>query len=177
MADHTDNALLAAIKALDEVVAPAVDPANPLAGEQLKLVSRYLAFLRSRLQFLADRDRFELHHYLGLAQELRSCASEKTTPSSAEFAQAIELAELAGRRAQATARELRLAIKELTTTISMFVRYSTALEPVAIKRIESVVVRASKSLFDVQRAFYLAMGFEPDPHLVPDLAATLNVHA
>lgn len=177
MADAIDNGLLAAIKALEEVVAPAVDSTNPLAGEQLKLVSRYLGFLRSRLQYVADRDRFELNHYLGLARELEPYASETTIPSAGQFAQVIELGDLMRDRTGATTQELRHAINELTITVSMFVRHSTTMQADVIERVEAAVVRASKSLFDVQRAFYLPMGFEPDPHLVPDLASALNLRA
>ena len=52
MADHEENAIRAAIKALSQVVAPAVDPSNPLAVEQLRLVVQFLDFHleRRRLQ-------------------------------------------------------------------------------------------------------------------------------
>src|SRR3954452_4273924 len=52
-----DNALGAAIRALEEVVAPAIDPADPLAAEQLVLVIDSLRFLRERLDHLHDRAR------------------------------------------------------------------------------------------------------------------------
>ena len=38
MADVTDNGLRAAVKALTDVVAPSIDPTDPLAKEQLRLV-------------------------------------------------------------------------------------------------------------------------------------------
>lgn len=44
MAEHADRALDAAVKALSQVVAPAVDPEDPLAVEQLRLVISWLPF-------------------------------------------------------------------------------------------------------------------------------------
>ena len=40
MMDHGDNTLRAAIKSLSETVAPAVDPDDPQAREQLRLDDR-----------------------------------------------------------------------------------------------------------------------------------------
>src|SRR3954468_14028882 len=66
-----DNALGASIRALEEVVTPALDPADPLAAEQLALVIDNLKFLRERLDFQHDRARFDLRHHLKLAQAIR----------------------------------------------------------------------------------------------------------
>jgi hypothetical protein len=173
MADHTDNALLAAMKALDEVVAPAVDAANPLAREQLKLVSRYIGFLRTRLQYQAGRDRFELRHYLALARRLSPHVLAAAVPGAAVFHRAIDLGASRVDRTEASTAELRAATAALSTAISMLVRSSAALGPEPQRSIEIAVVAASKTLFDVQRAYYLPLGFEPDPALVPDIETAL----
>ncbi|NDK91451.1 hypothetical protein GYA93_17985 [Gordonia desulfuricans] len=49
MIDHSENALRAVIKSLRDVVAPAVDPGDPMAQEQLALSLGTLEFLHSRL--------------------------------------------------------------------------------------------------------------------------------
>ena len=177
MADHTDNALRAAIKALDEVVAPALDASNPLAREQLKLVSRYITFLRERNHYQADRERFELRHYLALARSLRPHALDCAIPGAGAFDRAIDAADTVVDNADARAADLRFAIDGLTTAITMLARRSAAFDAVSRREVEAAVVAASKSLFDVQRAFYLPMGFEPAPDLVPDLAQALAVRA
>ena len=74
MADHIDNGLIASIKALNDVVAQSIDNSNPLAREQLTLVTRYLGFLRQRLPYQFERDRFELDHYVALAKALTGIA-------------------------------------------------------------------------------------------------------
>jgi hypothetical protein len=176
-ADHTDNALIAAIKALDEVVAPAVDETNPLAREQLKLVSRYIGFLRTRLQYQAGRDRFERRHYLALAQRLRPQASDAPIPGMTAFDRAIRLGTDCVDRTDVSTAELRAATAALSTAISMLVRSSAAFDTESRHRVEAAVVSASKTLFDVQRAYYLPLGFEPDPAQVSDLATALDARA
>ncbi len=197
MADHTDNGLLAAIKALDEVVAPAVDSSNPLAVEQLRLVSRYLQFLRERLQYQADSDRYELWHYTELAKSL--LAQMQPLPVQVQVHAQLHLAtqvevqvqvqvqaEVQQRLAHAVVaaapmcedasvplEAIRAAIGPLTSAISALVRCVATVQPDQRMPIERVVLEASKRLLGVQRAFYLPIGFEPDPKLVPTIDSAL----
>lgn len=173
MADHTDNALRAAIKALDDVVAPALDASNPLAGEQLALVSRFLGFLRARLHYQEQRERFELRHYLALARALRPHAACGPAHLASLFDEAIELGATLSDRACVPAKERPAAIDRLTAVVSVLVRSSADAEPSLRVRIERAVVLASRSLFDAQRAWYLPIGFEPDLKLVPPIETAL----
>ena len=68
--DHTDAALRAVVKTLRDVVAPALDPADPLAHEQLRLAVDYLEFLRGRFEWLHGRERFDLTHHLDMARAM-----------------------------------------------------------------------------------------------------------
>src|SRR5215211_3836511 len=111
--DHSDNALRAAIKALEEVVAPAVDPADPLAAEQLTLVIDSLRFLRERLDQLHDRARFELRHHLALAHAV---ADDATGALDEEVEAATAVYERAGARTpelRASAAGLAAALRTL----------------------------------------------------------------
>jgi hypothetical protein len=173
-ADHTDNALIAAIKALDEVVAPAIDTSNPLALEQLKLVSRFLGFLRQRLPYQSQRDRFELHHYMALARELSPLVVDASLASQAQrLNQGIDDAATTIDDRDASTAQVRDAVERLTTAISVLVRSVGSADPVLRGRVERKVVSASAALFDMQRAWYLPMGFEPDPERVPTVQAAL----
>ena len=173
MADLTDNALRASIKALDEVVAPAIDASNPLAVEQLRLVSRFLGFLRSRLQYQAERERFELRHYLALANTLRGDAASGAPPCAALIGEAIAAGAALVDRIDASTQDIRAAVNGLTAALSVLVRSVADADPVLRQRVERTVVAASKSLFDVQRAWYLPIGFEPDPDQVPSIETAL----
>lgn len=59
-----------------DVVQPALDPADPLAAEQLRLAISYLEFVRTRLDYMPSRRRFELRDNLALAQALLSIAGD-----------------------------------------------------------------------------------------------------
>lgn len=170
MADPIEAGLLASVKALDDVVAKAVDPGNPLAREQLKLVSRYLGFLRQRLPWHHERERFELRHALALARQLREIAGADA-PSL--LGEAIAGGERVSRADDATPEQLTAAIRALNTATSVLVRGLDDYPPDTRRRMERAIVTASRRLFDVQRAWYLPMGFEPDPKAVAPLQQAL----
>lgn len=170
MIDHTDDGLRASIKALDEVIGPAIDKNNPLAVEQVRLVSRFLGFLRSRIPYEHARTVHELHNYLSLAKKLINLAPNDA-PADVKnlLAKAIEAGVQLAESEFASASQLHETTKILSAAVSTLVR-SVALSPPEIRApIETAVVRASQSLLDVQRAWFLPMGFEPDPSRVPHL--------
>lgn len=57
MMDHCENTLRAAIKSLRDTVAPAVDPDDSQATEQLRLTIDFLEFLRTRIYDVHARHR------------------------------------------------------------------------------------------------------------------------
>lgn len=171
MADPIEAGLLAAVKALDDVVAGSVDPANPLAREQLKLVSRYLGFLRQRVPLGHERERFELRHALDLGRQLQGLGLPGGTP---QLDAAVERATRAAQQHDATSAALRSAAAALNTAMSVLVRSAPDLPDAARRQVEQAIVKASRRLFDVQRAWYLPMGFEPDACAVPELEQALS---
>jgi hypothetical protein len=175
MIDHTDDGLRAAIKALDEVVAPAIDTANPLAVEQLRLVSRFLGFLRSRIPYEHARARHELHHYLGLAQTLVTLAPNDAPVRSRDaIGAAIHSATPVLHEASASAQQIQSAIASLSSATSALVREVAVASPAVRAPIERAVVLAAQQLLDAQRAWFLPMGFEPDPRCVPSINEALR---
>jgi hypothetical protein len=176
-ADPIDGGLQAVIKALDDVVAQSLDPANPLAREQLKLSVRYLGFVRRRLPLLAERDRAELQHYLALARELAPLAAGCGVAGVPALEPAIAAAARTLTDAGAGTEALRAATAALTADISVLVRAAAAAAGEQRRPIERAVTLASARLFDLQRAWYLPMGFEPDPERVPALPQALAATA
>lgn len=173
MADHIDNGLAAAIKALDDVVAKSIDPSNPLAREQLKLVARYLGFLRQRLPYRHERDRFELAHYTELARELLPTSEECSVLDAPSLAATVQVGQSVLDDPSASAAQIKAAVDGLTTALSVLVRGAAVADEQLRRRIELKVTLASAALFDVQRAWYMPMGFEPDPGRVPALERAL----
>jgi hypothetical protein len=157
-----DNALGASIRALEEVVAPALDPADPLAAEQLVLVIDNLKFLRERLDFLHDRERFDLHHHLKLAHAV-----------SEDVALDDEIEAAAALLSNAAARtpELRNGAAALAAALRTAVREA---DEETRSRIERTIVAGSRERIEADRAWHLPQGFDPDPGSVPPLAAALQ---
>src|SRR3954453_2460173 len=166
MPDHTTIALRAAAKSLEEVVAPAVDSAHPLAGEQLRLISGVLAFVEERLGHHYAHERFELRRYLELAETL----GEHDGPSevTAALNAAIDRASAVATEPCARTADLQAATAGLTAAISALVRAAGA-----SRQVNRAVLEASRELVAAQRAWFAPQGFESDPSLLPSLDSVL----
>lgn len=173
MADYTDNAFLASIKALDKVVLPAVDANDPLAAEQLRLVSGFLKFLRTRMPHLDQRHFFELNHYLTLAEDVAADARLV----GVEVAQRLDAALAQARAVQASARPDAAAVQAasaaLAAPISALVRSVADAETALRQRVEQKVVAGSRRWVDAQRAWFAPQGFELHADELPALDAAL----
>ncbi len=167
------NGLQAAIKALDDVVVKAVDSGNPLAREQLKLVSRYLGFVQQRLSLQHEHDRCVLRHYVELAGDLLS-NPWPDNDGLADLRHVMARGADALANAEVSTAEIGAATDALTAAISVLVRRVANQEPDLRRSVEARVVTAYRVLLDVERAWYLPMGFEPDPGQVPELSVALS---
>lgn len=169
MVNTTKNALTAAVRALDEVIIPAIDPADPLALEQARIISKLIAQLESRLDYYYDRIRFQLHHNVALGKELTTDAPTV----SPEIADALAAAISAGNELLdepgAKAPELEAATERLAGLISALVRASATTDSATRDRIERSILLAAKPTLDAQRAWFLPQGWEPDPSKVPSI--------
>ena len=185
MANHADNDFRAAAKALADVVAPAIDPLNPLAQQQLKLVVDWLDFYRSRLPYNQDRERLELAVQLGTARAIVSAASAASAEPAAAAVAAISAVTALQAAISAAAVvhaglgprpvEVRAVTAQLENEISALVRLSAGFDAPARRSIERTVVRDAKPLLDAQRAWFLPQGIEPEPGAIPPLEVALRI--
>jgi hypothetical protein len=162
------------IRAMKDVVIPAVDPDNRLAVEQSQLVLGMLALLARQLpvQFRFDRD--ELARLAASAQRLeRLCAAE---PTLAERARALaSLATAAGERLARSAvdpSELVSASRDLRAEIGALASEAgdvAGAEPAAA--IEREVLELSREQLLRDRAYLAPQGFEPGLPAIEDLLA------
>ncbi|WP_213956828.1 hypothetical protein [Variovorax sp. dw_954] len=169
MADYTDNALLASIKALEKVILPAVDPADPLAGEQLRLVAGFLKFLRTRLPHWQLRQVFELNHYLALAEQLAADARSASDGIFLQLASAIEQAHVVQRQDAAPLADIRAATAALSAPISALARAVATADAPLRKRVEHTILAGSRRWVDMQRTWFAPQGFELRPGELPPL--------
>jgi len=173
MADHNANALHAAVKALAQVVAPSVDPRNPLAVEQLRLVSLYLEFhaklfpLERRLAWkdlhlqaeLARQAASLLHEARpDLAQRLR----EQLNEAEAQLALPVGTASLW----QASHSRLAEALAEAIAQVQQTATLRDALE--------ALVLAHARGQLMLHRVWFLPFGFEARPDTRPALEELLS---
>jgi hypothetical protein len=162
MVPDIDLQLRVVIKALSEVVAPAVGPNNRLALEQFHLSLATLGFIESRLPLVRKRVRRELQNAIALAEAVAPVA-QGATPIVA----AVAAARAALTDADVDTGELETHKTCLLAAASAVVNASSdAATDLALAK---AVVAASRSQFDLTRAWGLPAGFEPNPAEVPPL--------
>lgn len=168
MADHNANTLHAAVKALTQVVAPSVDSRNPLAVEQLRLVSLYLDFHAQRLPLerrLAWKD-------LQLQAELARQAAALLREARPDLAQ----------RLQDTLKEadaqLALPVAPASRWQALHARLAEGLAqaiaqvqaaPALRDALESLVLTHARGQLMLHRVWFLPFGFEARPDSLPAL--------
>jgi hypothetical protein len=171
--DVTENGLRAAVKALTDVVAPAVNPADPLAAEQLRLVVDYLEFVRKRLDFLYDRDRFELGHNLSMAQGLDRMNTNCSAATKALLAAAMEEGRRTLDNVGASTPALKSTSAALAAGVRELVREAASFDATVRTQVERYVLDASEERITFERAWYLPLGFDPAANEVPSIATIL----
>ncbi len=168
------------IKALTDVVLPAVDPANKLAQEQTRLVLGTLGLMAQqyplRFQFNCD----ELSRLLKLAGVLQEVA--RGGPEIAAcVGKMVVAAAVAGRtleRAQAGPDAVEQAVREMRAATSQVVRsvYIDG-DEAALKQVESAVLAHAKDQLLRDRSWVLTQGWEPDPAALPKIQDLLEARA
>ena len=174
MAGHADNDFRAAAKALLDVVAPAIDPQNPLARQQLKLVADWLDFYRSRLPYNMDRERLELAVQLETARAIAIAAPAHATSA---LRAAIDEAAAVHERLGPRPPQVRAVTARLEDTISDVVRRSVDFDPAARREVERGVVMNTRHLLDAQRAWFLPQSIEPEPDAILPLDVALRIRS
>ena len=172
--DHPfDNILRAAERALDDVVAPSLDPANPLAREQLRLVIRFLDLVRRRAAFVAERQRAELGFALQRAQavapHVHRCPAEVSDGLEAARREAAQLLDV-----PAGIDVMQRSARRLDALVTCVVRCAAGFEADAREAVERAVISASRSSLDLHRAWHAPLGLDPERATVPSLRAVLG---
>jgi hypothetical protein len=169
-----DIILVSAIKSLRDVVAPAVDPANKLAQEQVQVAIGLLNLLAQRLpqQFRFACD--ELQRLLELASSLHALV---IAASNAALSETIALGADVLRRAQADPHELKTAIRALreTTSARIDVLYHMA-SPDEKSQLKKLVLDYSTEQLKRDRAWVITQGWEEHPEMLTSIETLLSVN-
>ena len=160
MADRTVEGLRAALKALREVVTPAVDPANPLATEQLRMACGYLALVCEQLPWRSARIAAEGHQALALANTLQLLAAGCDRTAAAALDEAISAAQALHAQPGLAEDAWQRSTAALGAASSALVRCASTADDDTRRRIERAVVAHAAAWLDAQRAWYRPLGFD-----------------
>lgn len=173
MMDHSENTLRAAIKSLRDTVAPAVDPTDPQAVEQLRLTIDFLEFLRTRVYDIHARQRYELGRQIDFARTLLDDAAALSEDVGDRLTRALAQARSVHADAGAHTEDLRASSRHLWAVVRGVIRTARRAPEEVRERIGTDVIAGIEPLVEMDSAWYLPFGFEPDPASVPDLADLL----
>jgi conjugal transfer/entry exclusion protein len=160
------------LKAMSDVVLPALDPSNQLAQEQARLCMGLLSLLSTQmpLQYRFDCD--ELRRLRAMGERLLPLADPRVVEASTlqTLAQAIRTAADVLDRAKAEPAELVESVRSLRAITGALVQQACASGTGAdTKALERVVLDSSAEQLLRDRAWLLPQGWEPDPASFPPI--------
>lgn len=158
------------LKAMTDVVLPAIDPNNQLAQEQAKLCMGLLDLMARQLPLQYRFDCDELTRLVALSKRLLTLAGANlATPGIlASLTQDTDCADDVLTRARAEPHEVLSAIRALRATTSTLVREACAhREAGPTLELERAVLDASREQLLRDRSWVLAQGWEADPQAMP----------
>lgn len=150
MGDYTTHTIETVARSVNSVITKSVDPSDPFARDQIRLVSEHLRFMRERGTLAELRARHELRIYVGMAQEVDAVVSLDAIADSICRGIAVMQDPFAGLHA------IDRATGSLRELLSSAVR--RGIEPEAAR----VIMAHSADLIALQRWFFGPMGWDPD---------------
>lgn len=169
MADHSLNALRAAARAMEEVVLPAIDAQHPLAREQAGLVLRFLHLFEQRLDHAYQRNRFDLARACELGEALLAPPFDISPAISSALCAAVNTGQELLWTPSARPSALQAVSTEIGQLATALIRTLASVKPEISGQVERLVLEKSGAWLDMQRAWFLPQGWEPDPSAVPSL--------
>ncbi|HEX5805136.1 MAG TPA: hypothetical protein VFY31_02220 [Macromonas sp.] len=160
------------LKAMTDVIVPALAPDNRLAQEQSQLVIGMLNILAQRLPLMYRYDRDELARSLALVDTLREQA--RPWPAAQAALQALEHSAAAGRdvldRAQADPAELESANGALRAQLGTLISaLYTDSDMSPLTHLSQTLTAHAKEQLLRERAWVVLQGLDPDAKAVPPI--------
>lgn len=170
--DYTRNTMRAAIKSLEAVITPTVEgTGESQAIEQVHLVTDFLRFAEQRIHLIADREVQQLRRAVELATNL----DELLTGTSArdQLMRCRHEAERVAGDPQRSSESVRRATAELESAIHDATLAADDLDPRKCTQVRRAILASAMDQANVDRAWLLPLGFDPDPDSLPDLRDAL----
>ena len=156
-------------KSLQDAVAPALDPENQVAQEQLKLAIGLLRFLEARIGLQHACDARELAAFIAESEALAARGHESAA-SRIALRQAHDMAARIG----PSPAEIVAAIRQMRCAVTDQVALAHDAAPGGWDAaVAALALDMGRAQLDRERAWVMPFGFENSPDAVPPIAALL----
>lgn len=174
---RSDIQLKSMIKALKDVILPAIDPANRLAVEQAQLVTGMLGLMQHQLPLQYRFDRDELRRLVDMLHGLKVVCdldpALESLPAKYEGLITESRAVLDG--SAVDPERLYEAVRRLREVVGEVVSFANEhAAEAARQRIEHEVLELSREQLLRDRALVAPQGWEPDPAALPSIHSLLS---
>jgi hypothetical protein len=167
MIQSFNNQLQVSIRALREVVAPALSSSEKQAVEQLHLSLATLEFMRTRLPYARRYFRMELEGYLDLARQVTEILANELPKQKAQLESSIKLGKSELDRPTAENEDYLIVARQIRETISATIAEAVG-KPFA-QRLNALIIKTSEQQLLQERVWCLPFGFELRPEDLPSL--------
>ena len=162
-----DTQLQVSLRALREVVAPALQNGEKHVVEQLHLAIATLDFAKQRLPYARRYHRLELENYIGFAAEVRAVVGTDQTALRDQLAAAESAGKAELRRPEAEIEDYLIVARRLRELIASAV--SAAIDKPHERALDLLIIERQKKFLLLQRAWFVPSGFELKPEDLPSL--------
>lgn len=166
------------VKAMMDVVLPAVDPANKLAQEQARLVIGMLSMMGKQLPLQAEFDFEDLAELLRFSRKLSEMVSPTGAVKDALAVLASEVKEAATiyeRQRIPPDAVVGMIHRVRAAVCSLLAAVSASGISADVERLERATLQYSKAQLLRDRAWVVMQGFEPNPQSVPSIESLLAI--
>lgn len=154
-----DVQLQVALRALNDVVAPALGDAEKHVVEQLHLAVATISFVKTRLPEARRYYRMELRHYLGLAGE-----SAEIAGGAARLEEIADEGEAVLKNPEADIADFEQITGRLRDEVTAL---ASCADPDIRARLDRLVLEKSGELFPQYRQWVSPFGLEVNPEALP----------
>lgn len=165
MIQSFETQLQVSVRALGEIIAPALVGADKHVIEQLHLVIAALEFMRVRLPLAAGFQRAELDVYLTLAERAAANFRQHRGSECEPLLEAVSAGRAALASSTSEADDYQRSTRRLRELVTALITQSSS-EAEAAGLQALVLARSSEMLGDA-RLWCLPLGFELDPDALP----------
>jgi len=174
---RTEIQLKTMMKAMDDVILPAIDSSNQLALEQAQLVKAMMGLMAHQLPLQFDFDRDELQRLIDTADKIQAVCLQLQGPPviSGELYSQAEQASTILSRCTVNPALVEERIRVLRRLVGEAVQEIQSVSDHKLReKLEGAVVAMSREQLLRDRALMIKQGWEVDPESLPTIESLLD---